>query len=519
MNTALHRTLAVPPTQRERADHTQVVNNAGGYVYELSPEKALERFLILGTEGGTFYANERKLTQDAMRLVTQCVADMEPDVYFGLVESCAPNARKRTYALWAISEALVSGSPEMKARVPHAVKAVVQTGTDLFELASYVRGRRGWGPTVQAAFDAILAELPEDKLALWAVKYRDRNGYTWRDLLRLQHTKANTEERDEIFKFMTKGEALDVFPVITGYRKAKGVTDEAKIIEIVNEYRLPWEALADEQRTDQVWKACLPNIGDTAVLRNCASFTRRGLDQDLTVRQAVADRIARSSKLHPVQTLEALRTYQSGGSVGRSKGGTYRPNPRWTEAMEDALERSFTEGVTKTGQRIMMAMDISGSMDWPFAGSAVLTQREIAAAIALGYVKAEDNACVFAFGTQFTHLPWSRKTSFAEAIDSTRRLGMQGTDCSLPMLVAQHEKINIDTFVVITDNETWAGKVQPMQALRNYRQSSGIFAKLAVVGLSATKFTIADPRDPATMDFAGFTSDLPRSIEKFMTLT
>lgn len=39
-----------------------VENNAGGFVFKLDEWKQLERFLILGTEGGTFYVSEKKLT-------------------------------------------------------------------------------------------------------------------------------------------------------------------------------------------------------------------------------------------------------------------------------------------------------------------------------------------------------------------------------------------------------------------------------------------------------------------------
>jgi len=42
-----------------------VPNSAGGYVYALDDWARLDRFLVLGTEGGTYYAGERKLTVEA----------------------------------------------------------------------------------------------------------------------------------------------------------------------------------------------------------------------------------------------------------------------------------------------------------------------------------------------------------------------------------------------------------------------------------------------------------------------
>lgn len=537
MSTALHRTINTPTPQNKQADPTQVKNSAGGYVFQISPQAALERFLILGSEGGTYYANEKDLTKSGMALVSSCVASMAPNEFFEIVERCAQVARKRSYALYAISEALVSGSDEHKARAPHAVLAVCKTGTDVFELASYVRGRRGWGTTVRKAFDAILLGLPEDKLALWSVKYRDRFGYTWRDLLRLQHTRPDTPKRDAVLGHMANKQirVSDTPDVITGYVLAKGLTDEQPLIRVINEYHLPWEALTDEQRTDEVWKACLPNIGDTAVLRNVASFTRRKMDADFTFRQNVSARIANTSKLHPVQVLDALKTYGSGGTVGQSRGGTYVPNARWMESMEDALERSFTEGVNTTGQNIYVGLDVSGSMGSLVSGSHVLSCREVGAALALGFVKAEDEVGVFGFtdgqgrrvgwsnfrdDVVMSHLAFTKRTAFADALRQTDGLPFGGTDCALPMMHALEQKIAVDTFVVITDNETWAGGIHPMEALNTYRRlAKRPNAKLAVIALTATNFSIADPRDRATMDFVGFSSDLPRSLEKFMTMT
>jgi hypothetical protein len=70
-----------------------------------------------------------------------------------------------------------------------------------------------------------------------------------------------------------------------------------------------------------------------------------------------------------------------------------------------------------------------------------------------------------------------------------------GTDCALPMLYATANPREVDTFVIFTDAETWAGDIHPAQALREYRRASGIDARLVVVGMVSNGFTIADPAD------------------------
>lgn len=65
------------------------------------------------------------------------------------------------------------------------------------------------------------------------------------------------------------------------------------------------------------------------------------------------------------------------------------------------------------------------------------------------------------------------------------------TDCALPMLYALERGLKVDTFVVITDNETWAGVIHPHEALARYRAHMGIDATLVVLATSASKLTIA----------------------------
>ena len=83
------------------------------------------------------------------------------------------------------------------------------------------------------------------------------------------------------------------------------------------------------------------------------------------------------------------------------------------------------------------------------------------------------------------------------------------------MLDAQKRNLKIDLFVIYTDNETWAGDTHPSQALKEYRQHSGIDAKLVVVGMTATGFSIADPNDSGMLDVVGFDTNTPNILSMF----
>ncbi|RCN24804.1 hypothetical protein ANCCAN_29493, partial [Ancylostoma caninum] len=67
------------------------------------------------------------------------------------------------------------------------------------------------------------------------------------------------------------------------------------------------------------------------------------------------------------------------------------------------------------------------------------------------------------------------------------------------------------------DCETWVGEVHPYEALRKYREASGITdAKLVVMGMTSTGFTIADPEDAGMMDIVGFDSAVPTLLADFV---
>ena len=84
------------------------------------------------------------------------------------------------------------------------------------------------------------------------------------------------------------------------------------------------------------------------------------------------------------------------------------------------------------------------------------------------------------------------------------------------MQYALERKIQVDAFIVYTDSETWAGKIHPSQALRQYREKTGIPAKLIVVGMVANEFSIADPNDTGMFDVVGFDTATPNLMSDFI---
>jgi 60 kDa SS-A/Ro ribonucleoprotein len=127
----------------------------------------------------------------------------------------------------------------------------------------------------------------------------------------------------------------------------------------------------------------------------------------------------------------------------------------------------------------------------------------------------EPQHVILGFQEKLVPLPISPRMRLDDAIKVTQGLPFGATDCAQPMLWALEQKAEVDVFMVLTDNETWAGQIHPAQALQRYRERTGIPAKLVVVGMTSSGFTIADPDDAGMLDIVGFDSAAPEVIASF----
>jgi len=229
----------------------------------------------------------------------------------------------------------------------------------------------------------------------------------------------------------------------------------------------------------------------------------------------------RKSRMHPLVVLVALGIYKAGKGLKGSL--TWTPDSNVVDALDDAFYGCFGN-ITPTGKKHLLAIDISGSMTWSMIAGTQLMPRDGAAAMAMVTVKTEQLTHVTAFtsartgaGDGISPVPdLSKHARLDHAVAAINGMGAGGTDCSLPMLYAINQKLDVDAFVVYTDSETWAGDIHPVQALRQYRDQFNPRAKLIVVGMVSNGFSIADPNDAGMMDVVGFDTAAPAVMADFV---
>jgi 60 kDa SS-A/Ro ribonucleoprotein len=544
----LKRQRRVPQSAPLRPD--QVANSAGGFAWAVDTWTRLRRFLILGSEGGSYYASEWTLTRENARAVEQCLAEDGPRAVEEIVRvSRAGRAPKNDPALFALAMAAGAADERTRRAALDALPVVARTGTHLFQFAQFVEAFRGWGRSLRRAIGRWYASKDVDAVAYQAVKYRQRDGVSHRDLLRLAHpgrvvrsgnpTLDVSPEHARLFEWIVRGGATDGLPrMVEGFARAQTATSARAAAALVREYGLPREAVRSEHLTSrEVWEALLEDMPMTALVRNLATMTRVGVlaagsagTAKVVEQLGDAERIRRA-RVHPIALLAALRTYQSGRGVrGR---GEWNPVRAIVDALDAAFYTAFGN-VEPAGKRLLLALDVSGSMtSGRVAGVPGLTPREASAALALvtaatekqyeivgffagrgGYVKRGRHVWQ-GYTDGLTPLAISPRQRLDDAVKTVDNLPFGGTDCALPMLYAQAQEREVEVFVIYTDAETWAGDVHPVQALREYRRTSGIDARLVVVGMVSNGFTIAAAADPGMLDVVGFDTATPQLVSDF----
>jgi len=553
-----------------------VRNNAGGGVFAVDDWTRLRRFLCLGVENSIYTAQKTQafaLTNEAaiLRLMQQGHGVQVVEVIKEF--SLAGRAAKQEPTLYALAACARRGDTATRSAAYHAVAQVCRIPTHLFTFVQFcehmVPNSTGWGRGMRRAIGLWYVAKNPYGLAFLATKYRTRVDWSHRDLLRLAHCAPVSSKRDEdgtvkieydahsasrqlVLRYLVKGadslkdaeqafhadlaiagadvaefqrtlEFLTTFETLSGMTDATRL-DEDAVILAARRFHLAREHLPTSSLNSvQVWSALLVDMPLQALCRSLNKMTALGLFEDkdkvaLVVNKLNSDKAIHAARLHPFNILVALRTYASGHG---DKGSlVWRPVQPIVAALEGAFYKSFT-AVQPTGQRCCIALDVSGSMSTPVHGSNVISCREASVALAMVTARTEPACHMLCFTTTLVPLNTYgidlTKDSLDSAVSNSSSISFGGTDCAQPMIWATKNKVDVDTFIVFTDSETWAGHVSPKSALKTYRDKAKIpHARLIVVGLASNGFSIADPEDPGMLDVAGFDANGPQVMRSFM---
>lgn len=522
-----YSTREIPVT--EQASPLQVQNSGGGYSFQVSDKIRLERFLILGTDGGTYYVGEMDLTKQNVNFIIDLIKKDEDLVRETALEiSKAGRAYRNDAAIFVMALLLVHGSN--KAATVAATPVVVRTASHVYELAGFITSLGGWGRAKRDAVNGWFASKSADELAYQAVKYRQRNGWTLRDVMRKTHPEG---VNPLVGNFILRGEISesDGLGVISGFGQIQKATSVNDVIRVLNTYPdLPWETIPTQFLNDpKVWKKLFENgqLRGQALIRQITRMEKLNMFSDMGFARKIAnamrdEEMIRRTRLHPMQYLNAYVVYTEGqiprgssngywGGVSRQKSWT--ASPIIQDALDDGFGLSFGN-IEPSNKNIMISVDVSGSMTWCAAGSSNFTCAQAAGAMALVTARVEPQYVVNGFSNDLVNLNLTARDSIESAFRKVQKNNFGGTNPSAPLKKAIRDRIPVDTFVIITDNEVNSG-THVHNELEAYRQKTGIPARMVVMGMAANDFTIANPLDSGMLDVVGFDTNTPKVVSDF----
>jgi 60 kDa SS-A/Ro ribonucleoprotein len=507
VSTILRQTA--PPVER---------NYAGGETFRVGDWEQLNRFLTIGVVGGTYYVGEKQHVMQNVEVLDRLL-DADPQRFVNAVVqvSDAGRAPKNDFAIYALAKA--AAHPKAAAHALANLSAVCRTGTHLFQFVAAVDTMRGWGPALRKAISRWYLSKSADKLAYQILKYQQREGWSHRDVLRKAHPDTDDPRKNAVLRWAVKGpegvqDAFALPDIIIAQNTVQQYVDPEIAADHIRRFNLSREMIPTELLNEpKVLVALAETMPYTALMRNLGNLTRHGVLKEVDVVTRLQDpELIQKSRVHPINVLTALRTYASG--QGFRGSGLWTPEPEVTHALEQAFYASF-KNVEPTGRRFLVGLDVSGSMTSRW-GDGVLSAAEIAAALTMMLKRTEPDVTTMAFARSFVHLPLSAEDRLEDVLARTRNMTFGTTDCAQPMIYAMEKGLAVDCFVVITDNETWAGRIRADKALKDYRKKTGIDAKLIVLATASTPFSIADPKDRGMLDIAGFDSSVPEVIRLFV---
>lgn len=239
--------------QREKLKDNQVLNEAGGFVWAVDNMVRLKRFIVMGTEGGTFYASQKELSYENAKALLALIEEGRGVEAVSVIKeySVENRAAKQDPIILALALCARSSDQPTKQAAYEAITSVLRIPTHLFMFVENCekisKPNTGWGRAHRKAICKWYNNKKARNLATLVTKYKQRNNWSHRDLFRLCHIKSEDSSIGFIVKYVVKGldavkeeavkagvshEITKIFDFLSTVEKAKTMTEDEMAVAI-----------------------------------------------------------------------------------------------------------------------------------------------------------------------------------------------------------------------------------------------------------------------------------------------
>lgn len=509
-----------------------VKSHQGGLVHKVDKLEFFKRFLFVGSESNYYQAGE-KLTKKVYSGMDKLLKEgsgvdmvlLLTDVSSkGLAPSLEPT-------LCSLAYLMQKGDNKTKQAARENFNSIIRTGSHLMSLVDYLKMFGAISSSQKKTIASWYQSKTADNLAYQATKYRNRSGWTHKDILRQVHinpSRFENEESKNVLQWMVKGWEGELSEVpempalakIWAYERAKDA-DASELVNLIKDYNLSWEMIPNTSLKDKsVLRQLAQNMPMTATIRYLNRFTIAGLTDEKEFNKMICERLRNKeqiekARIHPLNVYVSLRTYQSGSGQNLS----WTPDRKVVSALEDCMEESF-KTLKPTGKKIALGLDVSASM-----GTRIdkVTAYEAEAFMSKGFVTAEGtkNVDTTMFSNTLKNYASSNyRKPVSDIVEDFRKQTFGGTYPQLVLKEATKNKAFYDAFVFYTDNEVGGpynrSAGETWEAFEEYRKAVNPNAKMVVHAFALNRFSIGDPNDPGVLCIAGLDSSAPSLTQAFI---
>lgn len=473
------------------------LNYEGAPTFKRSWDARVVQVLTTGNFENTFYASAKELADEAVQVIEE--ARQKDPTFLAQAIVYARNQGLMRIAPITASVILSAGDTKCKDLTKQIFNQVIRTPGDLQDFVAMCRTGhfRGTGRLVKTLVGDWLANISEYHV----VKYGSGNqDYSLRDIYRTVRPQLEGTAND-IARYVVKGELSDSLETIKAYQEFK----QTKDISLIEKYNLPYEVVTAQNSSPEAWEMLATKAPFMNMLRNLNNYEKNGILNgevkkriigQLTNQEAVS-----KSKQFPFRFLSAWRAFNGDKQV--------------SEALHDAIDLSVTNIPELPGTTII-APDESGSMSEPISARSQVNCFDIANMLAAAMYKKCESAYIFPFANTAVEVKVSKRDSALSIADKIKNSIGGGTSLSSPIEKAIDEKIFVDNFILLTDNESWVDHFSynsrgATDALKEYRKKINPNVKTFLITLVPYNHK-ALKDEPNTWEIVGWSDNVLRYI-------
>ena len=419
---------------------TDARNAAGGAAYQRPARQALAQYAVTGCLNTTYYATAAEQLNAVLALARQ----VEPE----FLAQTAVYAREQGFMkdLPALLCAVLATRDP--ARLERVFPRVMDDGRMVRNFVQILRsgavGRKSLGTAPKRMVQNWLAARPDEAVFRAAIG----NAPSLADVIRMVHPRPANETRAALYAYLLgRPHAVASLPPVVREFEAFKAGARATVPAV------PFQLLTALALGTREWTEIAKAASWQTTRMNLNTFARHGVFADDSVVKLIAERLAnpdqvRRARVFPYQLLAAYEAAESGVPE--------RVRAALLQAMEHA-----TANVPQFAGRVIVAVDVSGSMQSPVTGqrpggTTVVRCVEVAALIAATVLRRNRQARVLPFHTRVEPFELAAGQTIMANARQLAGCPSGGTDCAAPLAHLNAESARGDLVILVSDNESWA---------------------------------------------------------------